>query len=512
MSRRTAIILFVGLSAVYLAAVNDSWAIKPDSALYLSLGRSLTEGRGMEFNGGQWWAIPPVVPLLIAACRLVEGEHYVLVNLIMTLLGLGIVAVTAATVRRLAEGLPEAMHPHVAVAAVLVVGLSARLFVDSTLIMTDVPFTLFVSIAIYSFVRGRDKPLWFLAGGAALVAATYTRLPGVLFAAGLVAAALADLRPEGYARRALAAIACGAVVLAAFIAWFFLIRTRGDPGTIDYWNAVTAERVNVLAPSRWPILWESLTHIPGALCGSLMDQKLEGLHFNLVPTASLLVGLATLARRRQWVVLVPAVLYVGLLVALAPQSVAPRYFLPVMPILAYGLLVGFQTLSVWLGRLTRRPAQPGWALAAAVVFCLGVSAPKIVREVYRMRHPQFYSVYEDGQWRDVRRVCAALAERGRPETDKVVTTQPSIVHYLSRLRVEAGPPLWPSEGPRAYRGIPPEKFAESVARGPWRFVVIPADTPQWSEPAKNALGASGAFLPAEPFGRMVLFERLPTRG
>jgi hypothetical protein len=507
MTHRTAAVLFVALAAVYLAAVNGSWAMRPDSALYLGLGRSLAEGRGMEFNGGQWWALPPVLPMLVAACRWVDPGYF-LPNLIMHLAALAAVAVSVAAIRELAQDLPEAMQKHFVVAAALTIGFSAGLFVHVSLILTDVPFLLLISIATYAFLRGgRGHWGWYFLGAAALLVASWTRLPGVIFAAGLVLAVLLDLSREGYRRRALAAVGAGAIVLAGFAAWYFLVRTRGDPGTIDQVAAVTGERFNVFSPAKWPALMQAVANFPAALASAITDQKLEGWHFNLLPTAVLLVGLWTLLRRRQMLVLVPVALYVGFLIVLSPSSVAPRYFLPIMPMLVYGLLVGAQTLRLALESLTRRPAWPGWALAVVVAACVGTSAPKIAREIYWMRHPQFYAVYDGGKWSDFRNVSAVLRERGRPEADAVVASQPTIVHHLSGLRVAAGPPLWPREGPRAYKSLPPKEFAQAVARGPWRFVVMPADTPDWSEPMMKAIEESGALGPPERFGRLVLYER-----
>ena len=507
MTHRTAAVLFVALAAVYLAAVNGSWAMRPDSALYLGLGRSLAEGRGMEFNGGQWWALPPVVPMLLAACRWVDPGYF-LPNLIMHLAALAAIAISVATIRELAADLPDGMQKHLGTAAALAIGLSAGLFLHASLLLTDVPFLLLISIAIYAFVRGgRGRRRWYFLGAAALLVASWTRLPGVIFAAGLVLAVLLDLSREGYRRRALAAVGAGAIVLAGFAAWYFLVRTRGDPGTIDQVAAVTGERFNVFSPAKWPALMQALANFPAALAGAITDQKLEGWHFNLLPTAVLLVGLWTLLRRRQMLVLVPVVLYVGFLIVLDPTSVNERYFLPVMPMLVYGLLVGAQTLRLALESLARRPAWPGWALAIVVAACVGTSAPKIAREIYWMRHPQFYEAYEDGKWSSFQHVGAALRERGRPGTDEVVTTQPTILHYLSGLRYPAGPPLWPPAGPRAYKSLPPREFAQAVAQGPWRFVVLPTDTPDWSEPVMKALEESGALGPPERFGRLVLYER-----
>ena len=528
MSCRTKIALALGLAGLYLAAVNDHWAVTQDSGLYLAMGRSLAEGRGMEFSGRQVWALPPVVPFLIAGCHLLVGEHYWLSNLVMTLFGLGVVGMTYLTVRELAADVPDtadcpgeegsgegrALRSGLVAAVVVLVGLSARLFVDSTRILTDVPFTFFAMVGLYGFLRGRiGHWAWYGLAAVALALATHTRLPGMVFLGGFALAAVLDSRREGYGRRMAAVAGATALVAGAVLAWFLLIRPHADPGTADHFARLKVAHWWSLA-----FLWETgqaLTRIPSAICGSILGQKLVGL--DLAMTALVLVGAWVAARRRQWIVVMPLVLYVGLLIARDYSSIAPRYFLPIMPLLVYCMVLATQRVESWWRR--RRAAPPRgagpyrpWAVIGLVAVCLVVSVPKIAREIYWMRHPDFYSVYSGGQWRGVRQVCEALRERGRPATDEVVTSEPSVVHYLSGLHVAAGPPLWPPEGPRAYKRIPPEDFAQAVAMGSWRFVVMPADTEGWSGPMIAAFAETGAFRPPEAFDHMVLFERLPRKG
>ena len=54
--------------------------------------------------------------------------------------------------------------------------LSARLFGDATLILTDVPCAMFVAAGLYFMLHGRDGHWsWYLAAGGALAAGTWTR-------------------------------------------------------------------------------------------------------------------------------------------------------------------------------------------------------------------------------------------------------------------------------------------------------------------------------------------------
>ena len=114
MGHRWSLWILLALAGLFVLAVNDHWAVKSDSALYLGLGRSLAEGRGMMFNGRAEWGVPPVVPLLVAGCRLLAGAHDWLPNLCMTMFGLGVVVFSYLAVRHLAADLPGSLRDTVA--------------------------------------------------------------------------------------------------------------------------------------------------------------------------------------------------------------------------------------------------------------------------------------------------------------------------------------------------------------------------------------------------------------
>ena len=536
--RPLAAILLVALLAVaYLAAVNDHWAVRPDSGYYLGLGRSLAEGRGMEFNGRQEWGFPPVVPLAIAGCRLLAGPRLWPVNLVMTLFGLGVIALAAPAIRRLAGGLPgrpaggaavglragaAGFRPDEAGAAVLVAA-SAQLFNASTRVLTDVPFTFLVVLGVYGFARARQGHWsWLLAGSLAMAAATWTRLPGVVLWGGLALGTLVDARPPGYLKRLLATAAGGALVLGALAAWMLLLRSRADPGTLDYLRAARQLDYDFLSWAKWAKVGQALLNLPRAVSGVLMDQELHGV--SLAPTALALVGLWTLARGRQWIVVMPIALYIAFLASLGPSAVAERYFLPILPLVAYALVVGVRTVAVWAAaaraawRGRRRaaeaagPTRRAWAVPLAVGLCVAVSLPKIGRTIYWMRHGDFYGRFDHGKWADAVALGRALGERGRPGTDRVVAPWFTIIHYLSRLETTS---VYSPAEPRAdrYTQAPPEDLARAAVAGGYRFVVVPAGAGEWSEAAAAGLKGTGQFRdPPERFGRLLLFERAATAG
>ncbi len=59
MSRRWLVIVIVMLAAVYLAAVNDYWAVLRDTAMYLTLGHRSSRGTGWRSAGSRTGASRP---------------------------------------------------------------------------------------------------------------------------------------------------------------------------------------------------------------------------------------------------------------------------------------------------------------------------------------------------------------------------------------------------------------------------------------------------------------------
>ena len=518
MRKHTERLAFLAIAVLYLSAVNDHWAVKPDSGLYLSLGRSLAEGRGMESNGKQCWGIPPVVPLSIAGSRLLVEEHYWLINLAMSLFGFGVVVLSYLTVKRLAADLPERMRTGLVVGVLLVVGTSARLFIDSTRILTDVPFTFFVMLGLYVFVRGREgRWIWILCGSLAFLLAIWTRVLGLVLFGGVFLAALWDAYRERRIKRLVVIAGCASTVAAGFLAWAVFSRSHLTPGGPNYIGADQVARFNLLAASKWAEIAEGLLSVPGAVCSAIVYQKAPW--FNLLPTALVLVGLWTAARLRQWVVVLPIVLYVGVLVVLGKGAVASRYFLPVMPPLVYCLLLGVWTVAARLRRRPEgaaeaagaKPVWPGWAITLAIAVCVVISAPRVIREICRMRHPQFYAVLDHGRWQGFVDLGEYLRRKGRPETDRVFAPSGSIVHYLSRMPTDTH--FQPKGGDVLYLDdLRPAEFAEAAAEGPYRFVVAPTDKEGWSEAVMSQLRATGLFGAPVLFRGLACYERLSAPG
>ena len=508
-SRRGWWLSAIALSVVYALGINNHWAISSDGALYLTLGRSLAEGRGMEFNGTQWWGIPPVLPLLIAACRLAVGSNYWLINLLLSACGVLMAWLAARTVER--RGARD-----LAIPVLLITGFSAYLFITSTRIQTDVLFACLVALGLYGFVcAASGSSAWAAVGGAlALLAAVLTRLPGLIFVVGAIAGLLLTFRRPGYVWRVFAAVLAAVVAGAVFGLWAHHIRTLAPPGAADYLDAVrvhSTTSLQILGATFLKGLW----NLPTAIFAAILGQQIT-LWVTLWPTLLILLGFVVLAQRRQWILILPVIFYIGFLLIWGQSAVARRYLLPAMPYLVYALLVGVQTVAAWLRRHRPAPAlvRPAGRTAVLVVtvLCVAISLPKIEREIFWMRHPRFYGVLEHGRWQGIVDMAEYLRQQGHPETDWVITPEGPIVHYLSRLRITTDL-LYGQYEPWNPSTIPPSVFAKAVAETGTRFVAVPTDKKEWSPAAMDRLAATGVFrMPPTSFNGLALFERLPPAG
>jgi hypothetical protein len=406
-----------------------------------------------------------------------------------------------------------------ALPVLLATGFSGYLFITATRIQTDVLFTLLVAIGLYGFARGATgSPWWILFGGAAMVLATLTRLPGGLFLASGLAGLALSLRRPSIARRLVALTAVIALASVTLWYWITYVRTQVDAGAADYGAALSERAGAFLSAGRLEDIETGLIALPSSVFAAVCGQQLHPL-LMLGPLLVALLGLAALARRGQWIIVLPVVFNIGFLVLWGWSAVARRYLLPTMPYVVYALLVGTQVAAAWVRR--RQPAEgapAGWvAVILVAAACVAISIPKIAREIYWMRSPDFYVAYDHGKWQDFVRASQYLREHGRPDVDEVLGPQPSVVHYLSGLRIFTKQ-LEPATATWDPATATPEGFVQAAAAATSRFIVIPADVPGWSDEAAARFAATGLFespapigvTPAKPTGTLAIYARRTT--
>jgi hypothetical protein len=295
----------------------------------------------------------------------------------------------------------------------------------------------------------------------------------------------------------------------SLLAWMFFLRSRADASIPDYISAAQGGRLDLSSAERWVDIAAGILHFPVALADVLTEQKLTVANLGLV--ALLLMGLWPALRRRQFAVVLPLIFYVGFLIVCGRFAVARRYLLPVLPIIAYVLLLGATEVAALVtARKGASAVSKGAKVAMAAVVALGVavSLPKDIERIYWAQQPRFCMVYDNGRWTDLLDIARLLRERGRLDTDVVATSQAALVHYLTGLRV-ASHELWSPNAEEKPIPQPPKDFAAAAVSNGYRFVLVPTNAKDWSSDALREMEETRRFRPPDTIGHLALFERLP---
>ena len=439
---------FVAVLALYLLAFNGQWRLDSDSALYLTIGRNIAEGRGYTYHGLHHTLAYPGMPWLFAGLFKVFGSATVpAADVVM--LGCGLA--TLALVYRLFllhAGRPTAVLITVALA------LSRTFFRYSFELLSDVPFLMGVSAflagceAVFHRRGCGDGPRfrWYdlalTAGGLAVAVVTRPTM-WALLAAAVVAGGLSLLaRPRRW--KWLAAGAAVAAVAAVTVVVMFrraggdyervFLDTLDDPGRV---TRVMLQRnlPEVLHPGAAEAVF-------GRDWGRL---EVGGARLPMGAVPSLLTigaGLWLARRRLLWGAWV-AMSVVMMLVTL----VEVRYFLQVLPLLLYG----WWLMLVWADRQVARRLGGPVALWKGVVTALPtavfgatvlVNAGRVASLVAEQRGVPFLEGYRHGKYAMVPELTKLLQSQ-TPDEAWVLVPERQLGRILTftsrRYAVEPGP-------------------------------------------------------------------------
>ncbi len=325
---------FILLAIAYLVSFNGQWRIEPDSALYLSLGRNLAEGKGYTYLGAPHHLAYPGLPGVFAVLMKIFGSRVIWPEDVVMLL-------FAAAALVLTFKLIET-HADRATAVVVTLGLGmCRTFYEHAfLLLTDMPFLVGVLAFLLGYERLlKDKATW---------------RDWMLLIAGL--AFLVVMRPTMWAFLPVAAIAVGwsmvagkirrgryialALVLAAGVIFVLADPRHSDKNKThgvqlgDYEDVVVQlfrdpNRLREHTHEIWSKNIPELIHItPIAAFGVEMWPTRLG---NIVVTIVLITATILLFRERALWSMWMAALVAMMILVLAVK----RYYLPVLPLMVY---------------------------------------------------------------------------------------------------------------------------------------------------------------------------------
>ena len=396
---------------VYLIGVCPAWWPTSDSALYLSLSRSLAEGRGFVYNGQPHTLVTPGLPLVLAGLERAFGRGYFAGNMFSALCGLGVVAMVYLSVRRLSGD-------SIAFAVAVVTALSYPFYSNSHRILTQIPFALVFWSMFYACLRRREGSAWWLAVIALLsLLSIVIRAPGLLLVGPLGVGLFFNGDRCGGARRlrwsGVAMLGPMFIIAGAMLAVSWMASGR-PPGYLNYALEVlggggVGGRVSAVA--------QAAARIPDVVTKLLVGQR-SLLPLGILAGGVIVAGMMHLWRSGQRYIVIFTVLALAAYLMMGPDMIGTRYFLTLMPIYLYAVIQGLCICVRWIHRRRQRPCGGKTYLRAMGIFvlvCVACNMPKVLRNaVYYsyaawVQPDSFYHVTRSEKYADFFAIADALA-------------------------------------------------------------------------------------------------------
>ena len=355
-----AVAVFLLIAVLFVVSVPGVLFIKPDTAIYMGLGRSLGSGEGYRFNGAPYGKYPPVFPLMLAAVYATAGESIWLMQAVGALCGAGAIAAAFALVRGRSGSC----------AAWWVVALTASCTWfqshSSGYVLSGAPYALWSLLAIWlaeRATRSAKASLWhWLPVAACAALAISTHLAGAALIPALAGGVLlARGRKRQLAGAALVVVLCSAV------AAFWLTRSRTPDDTTSY-----SQHLSNVVPAGANAYTEVLAlrvreyvSTPLSMSHNQVKHPWALIAFGLFLLPGLVKGLVAFRGCAELYFCA----YFAVLAVAGGLGGHERYVVPVLPLVFY---YGVLSVRVVLGAASAGRELPRWAGVAAVVVGVAV--------------------------------------------------------------------------------------------------------------------------------------------
>lgn len=412
--------LYAALAVLYLLGFNGHWRPEPDSALYLTIGRSLALGEGYTYHGQSHRLVFPGLPYLFSALFRVFGTgNLVPHHLLMLVMGAAALALTYRLF------LLHAGRP-MAVLVTVLVGVSRTFYLYNYELLSDLPFMLAVMAFLVGYEgvvhrhahddptptpyeRGRPHAVDWALLLLGLAGAVVTRPTMLALLAAVAGAALWPIL-RGRARRG--SLAVLAVVVTAGAAFY-----RLDPrGGGDY------ERM-IFDPAHFAARWQrAVNHNLPKLFEPTVAEAVFAVDLsntgNVVVSAVLILTSFSLFRAHVlWGLLV--VMTGAMMVAI---EVHVRYLLFILPLLIYAWL----RVLMWVDhRLSPRAGDR--LFVVVLLFFVAANLARVGDVVLEQRRVPVLDHYKRGRYAALPELAAVVRERTGPDAWILVR------HKLARI-------------------------------------------------------------------------------
>jgi hypothetical protein len=335
--------LFAAVLVLYAAAFTGRWRINPDSAIYMSLGRSMAEGLGYVYNGEHHTRYEPGLPVVIAASYRIFGEdNYAPILVFELACGLASILLTYRLMLRHA-GRPTA------VLVTLGFAICETCYRYGFQVVTDTPFVVAVMLYLLAYellvaprdasgVRNRARSLGWVMIPLATFFMTAFRPTALTFVGAVgIACAWQLYRGPNRGRHVL----IGVLTLAAFLSFRFADPRRSTAGAEvkreQRLKTLLTEQRSYFIPR---VARESLDFVeevvPKAIFGTVFAPGLN----TVISLAVIAAGISLFRIRPLW-----GAWCLGTFAQSMVWLPRERYLLPILPLVTYGLWRGVVGLA-----------------------------------------------------------------------------------------------------------------------------------------------------------------------
>ncbi len=353
-------VILVFIAVLYLCTLSIHWKFTMDSAMYITLGKSIATGQGFKYMGYPHIKYPFFLPLMLSPIILFFGYNFLLMRLLIVSMGVISVFLIYRWFRQ-SEGC------FWAIVLMVLTGLAYPMVVECTRILSDLPYMCLSLLALVFIRKYSTEQRWFsLTACLAVVfilAAYFTRIVGLSLGVGAAASLLfySGWR-KNIALNGKKTLFVGLIFVAAVSGWFFrnyIILTDSDRLTPVLREGVSYERELVIPSPSDPrpnrITWaqlaervrENANYYEGLLrdiiSGRRWDTRLSAIIISLM----ILSGFLWTAVRKRTVIEYYISIYM-VIYLLWTSIQGERFLVPILPFLFYYFFVPIRLLGTLL--------------------------------------------------------------------------------------------------------------------------------------------------------------------
>lgn len=436
-TRKALIWTIVVLAIIHLAGVVPTWWPTPDSALHLSIARSLANGEGYQFNGQPHNIVPPGFPVMLAGLGPPDGigQGFFVHNLLVVLCGLAALWLMYLAISRLSDR-------RSALAVVLVLGISYRFYQNSHRILSDMPATLAVWAMLYAALRYQTARWPWLAMAAVMAfAAMAIRIPSALAIGPIALGVILDRSVGEHRGRRWAGLVAMGTAVVSWCVWIVL-GGRLAESTPGYSFVLRPEQHHAVYWLMQPV--KACRNLIESMAEYLTGQELTWV-IGLPAVVMMVIGMVAAWRAGRRFAPAVIVLYlVATVLATGEWAIRERYMLACIPIFLLMMFEGVGCVVTWVGRRRRiadRPQARLIVIGVLTALFMVANAPRTLRwgfyYSYLSYTPRYYESIAHGKYRELPAACEALGSGRRGEQPvALIGVNASLVHFSTNRIVE----------------------------------------------------------------------------